>query len=36
MTANDILTQLKTVDGAGSLLDADLLDGTMVPILSKL
>jgi hypothetical protein len=27
MSANDILTQLKTVDGAGSELDADLLDG---------
>lgn len=26
-TAADILTKLKTVDGAGSLLDADLLDG---------
>ncbi|MHB8916534.1 MAG: hypothetical protein ACYC4H_00790, partial [Desulfocucumaceae bacterium] len=26
-TANDILTQLKTVDGTGSGLDADLLDG---------
>lgn len=27
MTASEILTALKTVDGAGSLLDADLLDG---------
>lgn len=26
-TASDILTKLKTVDGSGSLLDADLLDG---------
>lgn len=26
-TANDILTKIKTVDGAGSGLDADLLDG---------
>jgi hypothetical protein len=27
ITASDVLTQLKTVDGAGSGLDADLLDG---------
>lgn len=27
MSANDILTQIKTVDGSGSGLDADLLDG---------
>ena len=27
LTANDILTMIKTVDGAGSGLDADLLDG---------
>ena len=26
-TASDVLTKLKTVDGTGSLLDADLLDG---------
>jgi hypothetical protein len=26
-TASDVLTKLKTVDGSGSLLDADLLDG---------
>ncbi|MCW0484650.1 hypothetical protein [Gaoshiqia sediminis] len=26
-TANDILTKIKTVDGSGSLLDSDLLDG---------
>jgi hypothetical protein len=27
-TASDVLTKVKTVDGAGSGLDADLLDGT--------
>lgn len=33
-TANDVLTKIKTVDGAGSGLDADLLDG--VPLSTQI
>lgn len=33
-TANDVLTKIKTVDGAGSGLDADLLDGNQASAFS--